>query len=139
MKPFHTPSIEMQAPDDWNDASTYTIYGPSVADGRPTMVVTMTRSVPVGGARTHVDQQLPELEKLPEFQRERLDVIQGKEQVFLQFAWKQPGGPHLRVRQWYLIINKVLYTLTATAPAAVFAEKEALFDQMVRSFKPKNW
>ena len=139
MKPFKAPSVSLSAPDDWTDGSTYMIYGPETAGGHPSMVVTIMYSGPKDGTRAHVDRQLPELRKLPEFRQERLEALPDLEGVFLQFAWKQPAGPPLRVRQWYLVIEKVLYTLTATAPAAVFEEKQAVFDEMVKGFAAKRW
>lgn len=117
MKPFNAPSVSLQAPDDWVDASTYVLIGPKVGDGRFTLVVSIARRVPDPDVSAHVSRQLPDIAKLPMFKllAQNHTMMHGFETVILDYTWKQPAGPMLRQRQWYLYVKGDIYTLTATA------------------------
>ena len=141
MKPFIAPGMQMEAPDGWFDASTYLMAGPPIKDGRASMVVTLARGVPDPGVTAYVDRQLPDLKKLQEFalQKRESARVAGMDAVILEFTWKQPAGPKLRQRQWYLWSGGSVHTLTATAPDEAFPPLAPVFAQMVLTFKPKSW
>jgi hypothetical protein len=141
MKPFDAPGILVNAPDDWFDASTYILAGPQIADGRASLVVTLARKVPDPGLGPYVDRQLPDIKKLQEFSQKGREAMRvaNLEAILLEFTWKQPAGPLLRQRQWYVWSSGNVYTLTATAPDAAFAGLIPTFAKMVQTFKPKAW
>ncbi len=88
-----------------------------------------------------MSRQLPDIAKLPMFKllAQNHTMMHGFETVILDYTWKQPAGPMLRQRQWYLYVKGDIYTLTATAPIEAFDSFAARFEEMVRSFKPLTW
>ena len=57
MKAFDAPSVFLQTPDDWSDASTYILAAPKVMGFTPTVIVTIMRQVIVRELQIHIDQQ----------------------------------------------------------------------------------
>ena len=141
MKPFVAPGMQVEAPDDWMDASNYILAGPPIQDGRASLVVTLARKVPDPGLGPYLDRQLPDLKKLQNFSLKSRDrsSVAGMEAIMLEFTWKQPAGPVLHQRQWYAWAAGNVYTLTATAPEAAFAGMLPVFNKMIETFKPKQW
>lgn len=141
MKPFEAAGMSIMAPDDWMDASTYILVGPAVADGRVTLVAALSRKVPDPDLKAHIDRMLKELGKLPQFALKKREVssLGTTPADRIEFVWKQPGGPLVRQRQWYMWKGGSVWALTGTAPDAVFERFAPEFDAMTQTFAPKDW
>jgi hypothetical protein len=139
MKPFE-PGMSIMVPEDWQDASTYVLLGPAIADGRVTLVATLSRKVPDPDLRAHIDRMLKELGKLPQYalKGREAGALGGTPADVVTFVWKQPGGPLVRQRQWYQWKGGSVWTVTGTAPDTVFDRFAPQFAEMVQTFVPKS-
>ena len=132
------PSLE--PPAEWTDNTTH-VPGPQMGELRISLVLSIARSVAEPRLAEFVDHQYLEIKKLPGF------VAQGRESakiktfdtIILEFKWKQPAGPLLRQRQWYIWVEGSVYTFTGTATDAEFSKAAPVFVASVHTFNPKKW
>jgi hypothetical protein len=143
MKTFKAPSVLLQAPDDWFDASTYVLAAPKHMGFTPTVVINVTRRVLLPDLKRHIDQQVYELQKLSGFQlvaqqpvTEHHGVSTGSI-LFLQDNNRQ--GPELFQKQVYYMAGQTIWCLTATCPANVRGVVMPPLEAVMSTFKPQEW
>jgi hypothetical protein len=141
MKPFVAPSFTLEAPAEWTDNTTYVLLGPQMGELRISLVLSIARSVAEPRLAEFVDHQYLEIKKLPGFvaQNRESAKIKTFDTIILEFKWKQPAGPLLRQRQWYIWVDGSVYTFTGTATDVEFSKAAPVFAASVHTFTPKKW
>ena len=143
MQQFRAPSVSLDVPDGWQDASTCIVTGPKVMGFRPSVVVAFTLSVLDPYLKRHVDIQAAEMQqKLAGFSLiQRSDTLQMPfgQAMILEYLWNSPEAGMLHQYQMYVLAGQALYTLTATAPAAQWQALQPALLGIIRSFRPQPW
>ena len=141
VKLFAPPTLSMEVPGDWFDASTYVIAGPIAEGFRTTLVITRNPKVLESDLDTYVDIQLSDLAKLKDFAllgREPV-VVGGSPATCLDFQWTQEPSQVLRQRQWHVWVKGQVYSLTLTALPKGFDSVKGLYAEVLATFKPRAW
>jgi len=114
MKAFDAPSVFLQTPDDWSDASTYILAAPKVMGFTPTVIVTIMRQVIVRELQIHIDQQVYEMQKLSGFrllQREPVRATKRGQTGSVSFSHDNNGrGPEVYQKQVYYMVGSLIDT-----------------------------
>jgi hypothetical protein len=143
MKTFDAPSLHLETPDDWFDASTYILAAPRNMGFTPTVVVNVTRRVILPDLQRHIDQQVYEMQKLSGFrlvQRQPVTTTQQTQTgsiAFYQDNNKQ--GPELYQKQIYYMTGQTIWCLTATSPASLRELIMPSLESVMATFKPRDW
>jgi hypothetical protein len=144
MPAFHAPSVWLETPEGWQDASAYILTGPALVGFKTNVVVSMSRDVLDPYLKRHVDIQAGEMQKtLPGFtliSRSEVARVDFGDTATMEFEWTSAeAGARLHQYQLYVLSNQTLYTVTATAPSAHWHQVEQTLMRVVHSVRPKIW
>ena len=144
MQSFRAPSVSLDVPDGWLDASTYIVTGPKILGFRPSVVVAFTLGVLDPYLKHHVDVQAGEMEKkLAGFtliHRSEMMQLPYGQAIVMEYTWNSPEiRMPLHQYQMYVLAGQTLYTLTATAPASQWPSLQVVMLGIIRSFEPQSW
>lgn len=137
---FEAPTAFLEVPPGWSDESTYILAGPQIQHFRTTIIIKRTPQVSEPDLSAHVDAQLKELGALNEFRllsRGRAEGIEMPTEA-VEFQWTQ-RDTKLQQRQHYIWFHGDVFTLTATARAAQFAQVSEEISAIMKTFKPRLW
>lgn len=144
MPSFRSPSVALETPEGWQDASTVVVLGPQDMGFKPSVVVAVNRDVLDPYLKRHVDIQAGEMQKnLPAFTliaRSETSKVPFGEVATLEFEWTSAeAGTRLHQYQLYALSKTVLYTLTATALSTRWHIFQRSLIDTVHSFEPRLW
>ena len=122
MKVFDAPSAYIEAPENWVDASVYTIAGPPITGFSPTVVISRLLVNPEPDLDTYVDSQLADLKLLNKYKLGERGSTPDHEfgpMVRTAFSWVDNDENTFSQHQAFIQVGQSVYTLTTTIPKAL--------------------
>ncbi|MGZ5093867.1 MAG: DcrB-related protein [Burkholderiales bacterium] len=139
MPTFKGSYFSIELPADFSDESTYAFALPARASFRPSVVVKAERLTQPTELGAYVEQQLDKIKKaLPHMNVLSVTPPKPGEAAVTSIYEFGEAAQRVRQKQRYVLLKDParVVTLTATSSRDTFGQTEALFDAILRSFKP---
>ncbi|MGZ5224339.1 MAG: DcrB-related protein [Burkholderiales bacterium] len=139
MPTFKGSYFSIELPADFSDESTYAFALPARANFRPSVVVKAERLTQPTELGAYVEQQLDKIKKaLPHMNVLSVTPPKPGEAAVTSIYEFGEAAQRVRQKQRYVLLKDParVVTLTATSSRDTFGQTEALFDAILRSFKP---
>jgi hypothetical protein len=140
MPRYEHPDISFDVPPDWEDRSVAAFSAP-IAPGQktgPNVVLTRDKLLPGEDIGAYADRQLAELaRRLDKYDLRKREEITfgGLPAVEARFSWKGGGGPVDQRLVMCVTGERLVLSLTSTAPRGTGPEVDPIMDRVLASVK----